>query len=232
MSDAISYEQDAGVATVTLDDGKVNALGVPVLEALHAHLDRAEADGDAVVLTGRTGMFSAGFDLKTFAAGGAELLRMLELGSTLCERILGFPRPVVIAASGHAMAAGAFLLLAADVRIGAEGDFRVGLNETQIGLTLPWSVIEVARYRIPPSHREAAIVAGTIYGPRDAIAPGFLDRVVAPDAVLASAQEEAARLGAFDPGAYAGNKLRLRGPAVEAVRAGTQRMVEELGALR
>lgn len=230
MTDVVKYDSAEGVATITLNDGKANALGVGVLEALHAAFDRAEEEGAAVLLTGREGLFSAGFDLKVFAAGGDQLIRMLELGAQLIRRILSFPRPVVIGAGGHAMAAGAFLLLSADVRIGADGPFRIGLNETQIGLTLPWPVIEVARYRIDPAKLDEAVVAATVYEPEGAVAAGYLDRVVAPEALLSEASAAAAALAALDARAYADNKQRLRGPTIEAVDAGIERMMQEFGA--
>jgi enoyl-CoA hydratase len=231
MTDSVRYELDGPVAAITIDDGKVNALGTPVLEAVLAGLDQAERDGAAVVLSGRAGTFSAGFDLKTFAVGGAALVRMLELGATLSERILAFPRPVVVGATGHALAAGAFLLLAADVRLGAAGDFRIGLNETRIGLTLPWFVVELARHRLAPGHLDAAIVHATIYSPADAVAPGYLDRVVASDSLAAEARATATALTELDPRAFADNKARLREPAVAAVAAGRERMMGELRAL-
>jgi enoyl-CoA hydratase/carnithine racemase len=230
MSDVVAYEQADGIATVRIDDGKVNALGLGVLDALHGAFDRAEDEGAAVLLTGRDGYFSAGFDLKVFATGGRDLVRMLELGATLMHRILAFRRPVVIAASGHAMAAGAFLLLAADVRVGAAGGYRIGLNETQIGLTLPWPVIEVARFRIDPSRRDEAVVAATVYDPDGAVAVGYLDRVVDAGALADEATRTAAALAALDARAYADNKQRLRGPAIDAVQAGIERMMVELEA--
>lgn len=218
------------VTTITLDHGKANALSIEVLEELHAQFDRAEADGAAVLFTGRPGLFSAGFDLKVFQQGGEALVRMLELGARLMARIFSFPRPVVIAAPGHAMAAGAFLLLAADVRIGADGDFRVGLNETQIGLTLPWPVIELARYRLAPAHWDESVVAATIYTPADAVAPGFLDRVASPDDLLDDANATVERLAALNTDAYAANKARLRGPTAEALDAAIERMMDEFRA--
>lgn len=226
-----TYEQQDGVATVRLDDGKANALGPGVLEELLDAFDRAEEEQAAVLLAGREGMFSAGFDLKVFAAGGREVVRMLELGAGLLERILSFPRPVVIAASGHAMAAGAFLLLAADRRIGADGQFRIGLNETQIGMTLPWPVIEIARYRLSRRHLDEAVVAARIYSPAEAVDVNYLDEVTAPGALEARAREVAQQLAALDARAYADNKARLRGPAIEATATGTKRMLEEFEAL-
>ena len=103
---------------------------------------------------------------------------MLRLGATLAERILAFATPVVIASTGHAVAAGSFLLLAADLRIGVDGPFQIGLNEVKIGLTVPWFVIELARQRLHPAHFSRAVVNATIYGPHEALTAGFLDLVV------------------------------------------------------
>lgn len=112
---------DGRIATITMDDGKANALSLAMLGELHAAFDRAEADEAIVILTGRPDRFSAGFDLAVFSSGGEAIVEMLRLGATLCERILAFPRPVVVACNGHAFAAGAFLALSADARIGVEG---------------------------------------------------------------------------------------------------------------
>jgi enoyl-CoA hydratase len=150
MSELLRYESGDGIATITMDDGKVNALSVSMLQALHGAFDRAQSEQVVVVLTGREGFFSAGFDLKVFAGGDVEqVLEMLNLGATLCERMLSFQRPVIVACNGHAVAAGSFLALSADVRIGVDGPFRLGLNEVKIGLTMPWFAIELARHRRP-----------------------------------------------------------------------------------
>ncbi len=162
MTDLVSYELDGPIATISMDDGKVNAFSIPMLEALHEALDRAERDGAVVVLTGREGYFSAGFDLKTLAGGSELLLEMLTLGATLAERILAFPRPVVCTCTGHAYPAGAFVLLASDMRIGAEGPYRIGLNEVKIGLTVPWFAIELARHRLHPASFDRTVVNATM----------------------------------------------------------------------
>ncbi len=221
MADArlTSYRLDDGVATIALNDGKVNAFSVAMLRSLHDALDRAERDEAIVVLSGREGCFSAGFDLKTFAAGPEQALEMLTLGARATERLLSFPRPVVVAASGHAVAAGAFVLLSADVRIGVDGPFQVGLNEVRIGLTMPWFVIALARGRLHPAHFDAAVVRAQMYAPADAVAAGFLDRVVAPDELRAAAAETAGALSQLDARAHRETKLRARGEQLERVRA-------------
>ena len=145
---------------------------------------------------------------------------MLTLGATLCERILSFPTPVLVASSGHAIAAGSFLLLAADLRIGAEGPFKIGLNEAQIGLTVPLFVVELARQRLAPSDFSRALVTAAMYAPDEAVAAGFLDRVVPAAELDLASREAAAQLATLDPEAHQATKLRVRGEALKAVRAG------------
>ncbi len=220
MSEPVTYELRDGVARITLDDGKVNALSIPTLEAVHAALDRAEADEAVVLLTGREGYLSAGFDLKVFQQQPERIVEMLTLGATLSERILAFPTPVLAAASGHAIAAGSFLLLAADLRIGAEGPFKIGLNEVQIGLTLPLFAVELARQRLSPAEFNRGLVTATMYAPGEALAAGFLDRVVPASELDAVASEAAAQLATLDPAAHRATKLRVRERALRAVHEG------------
>ena len=202
-----------------MDDGKVNAFSIAMLEALHAALDQAERDEAVVVLGGREKYFSAGFDLKGFSSGLDGLLEMLTLGATLAERILSFPRPVVAACGGHAIAAGSFVLLAADMRIGVDGPFQIGLNEVKIGLTVPWFAVELARYRLHPTHFDRAVVSATMYSPQEAILPGFLDRVVSADELQTSSMQAAAQLGELNAAAHAATKLRARANALKALRS-------------
>jgi enoyl-CoA hydratase len=218
MTELASYERSGPIATIAMDDGKANPLSVPMLRAVHAAFDRAERDGVVVVLTGRDGYFSAGFDLNVFATGGEQVLAMLTLGATLSERILSFPRPVVTACSGHAVAGGAFLPLSADVRIGAQGPFQIGLSEVRIGMTVPWFAIEIARQRLHPAHFDRAVVGAAMYGPTDAIAAGFLDSVVARGELRSASLQAAEALAELDPGAHAATKLRTRAKALKAVR--------------
>src|SRR6266567_6223635 len=110
----VSYRLEGSVATITMDDGKVNCLSMRMLTELNAALDRAMADRAVVVLTGRPGVFSAGLDLPVLRAGGAAAFAMLRAGFELAARILSFPAPVLVACTGHAVAMGAFLLLSGD----------------------------------------------------------------------------------------------------------------------
>jgi enoyl-CoA hydratase len=232
MSDLTTYELDGPIATITMDDGKVNAFSIPMLQALHEALDRAERDDAMVVLTGREGYFSAGFDLKVFASGDVErVIEMLRLGATLTERILSFKTPVLAACNGHAVAAGSFVLLAADLRIGTEGPFRLGLNEVKIGLTMPWFAIELARQRLQPAAFSRAVVTAHMYGPEEARGAGFLDRVVNAEELRATSLAEATELAGLNAAAHAATKLRARKDSLAAIRAAieSELTVEGLG---
>jgi enoyl-CoA hydratase len=226
MTEILRYERSDSVATITMDDGKVNCISLAMLAELNRALDQAEEDKAVVVLTGRDGMFSGGFDLETFKQGGEPLYQMLRGGADLASRILSFPRPVVIACNGHAIAMGAFLAMSGDVRIGAAGDFKLVCNEVAIGLTVPRALIEITRSRLAPSHFNRALATAETYSPEGAAEAGFLDRVV-PAADLAKEAASAARgLRKLNARAHAQTKLLVREHALEAIRAGT---ASELG---
>ncbi len=148
-----------------MDDGKVNVFSPGMLQGLHEAFDMAERDETVVVLTGRPGAFSAGFDLRVLAGPRADALALLRLGATLAGRILAFPAPVAASCSGHAFPAGAFLLMAADVRLGADGPFQLGLNEVRLGLTLPLFAAVLARHRLTPAAFDRAAVTGSLLDP-------------------------------------------------------------------
>jgi enoyl-CoA hydratase len=220
MTELATYELDERIATITIDDGKVNAFSIPMLQAIHAAFDQAERDGAIVILTGRENYFSAGFDLKVFAGGDvAQVIEMLTLGATLAERILSFATPVITTCSGHTVAAGAFLPLAADLRIGTDGPFRVGLNEVKIGLTVPWFVIELARQRLHPAELNRSVISATMYNPSEAVTAGFFDRIVPSDELLPASLAAAAELAELNPAAHAATKLRVRGNSLKAIRS-------------
>src|ERR1700679_2164148 len=178
----VSYHCDDAIATITIDDGKVNALSLAVLAELDAALSRAEQDDAVVILAGRDGVFSAGFDLPVLRGGGPDALAMLRAGFELAARLLAFPRPVVIACTGHAVAMGVFLLLCGDYRVGAAGPYKITANEVAIGLTMPRAAVEICRQRLTPAHFNRAVILAEAFTPGGAVAAGFLDQTVeAPD---------------------------------------------------
>jgi enoyl-CoA hydratase len=220
MSELTTYALADGVATITLDDGKVNALSPAMLGSIGERLGQAEADGAIVVLRGRASTLSAGFDLRT---PPEEWPAMVEGGARLAERLFSFPHPVVAASPGNAIAMGAFVLLSCDVRIGVAGEHRIGLNEVAIGLTVPWFGIELARHRLARPFFDRCTITGTLLGPDEALAAGFLDRVVAPEDLDAAVAETTDALAGLDRSAHAATKLRTRGAALEALRDGIAR---------
>jgi enoyl-CoA hydratase len=219
MATLATYQFDGSTATIAMDDGKVNVLSPRMLDELDGALDRAAADAAVVVLTGREGVFSAGFDLAVLRGGGDEAVRMLQAGFRLAERILSFPNPVVIACPGHAIAMGVFLVLSADYRIGVTGPYKLVANEVAIGLTMPRAAAEICRQRLAPAAFNRAVILAEPFSPESAVAAGFLDRVVQPSELDEVARTTAAQLAGLDRIAHAATKLRTREQALTALRA-------------
>lgn len=229
---SLHYEILGRVAVLRLDDGKANALTPDAVAAFHPALDRARAEAGAVVLAGRPGRFSAGFDLATLSSGPEAAVGLLAAGARLALRLYVHPQPVVAACTGHAIAMGALLLLAADRRIGAAGQAKIGLNEVAIGLTLPRFGVELARDRLARRHLTGAAVLATIYDPASACEAGFLDRLVKPERVVEDAVSEAEHLAGLDPAALAGTKQRLRAERAAELEASLEADLQAVLAAR
>lgn len=215
----VTYRLQDSIATITMDDGKMNVLSPEMFSEINGAFDRAKADRAVVVFTGREGVFSAGFDLRVLRAGGPEAPKMVRTGFELAERLLAFPAPVVIACTGHAIAMGVFLLLSGDYRVGAAGAHRIGANEVAIGITMPFFGVEMCRQRLAPAHFHRAVINAEMYGPEDAVVAGFLDRVVPAAELENGARSTAAQLAKLDIDVYTATKLRARDHALKAVRA-------------
>lgn len=220
MSDTVSLTVTDGVAVITMDDGKANAVSLALQAGVNAALDQAEEQKLPVVLTGRAGFFSAGFDLKTLAASGQPAVDMLHGGIDLAIRLLSFPTPVVIASPGHAIAMGVFLSLCGDYRIGVSGRYRYVANEVAIGMAMPFSTIEILRQRVTPAALTRAVLLAEVFTPENAVANGFLDEVVDESELMPRALEFAASLASLDATAHAVSKKRLRAELLESMRAG------------
>lgn len=208
------------LALIRIDDGKANAVSMDFISELHAALDAAETSAKAIVLLGRPDRFSAGFDLRVMQNDPSAAARLVNEGGKLMLRLFECPKPVVAGCTGHALAAGALLLLSCDTRIGAAGDYKLGLNETAIGMTLPHYGIELPRARLRPDKFTEAVIQARIYDPDGAAEAGFLDRVVALEVVEAAVIETANLLKQLPASAYAGNKRLIRKPALDALHAG------------
>lgn len=229
MTSTVGYELTESVATITLDDGKVNVLGPAMQAAINEGLDRAETDGaKAVVIAGNSRVFSGGFDLTVFSSGDATAaLGMLAGGFELSVRCLTFPTPVVMAATGPAIAMGSFLLLSGDHRIGAPKS-RCQAIEVAIGMTIPIAALEIMRLRLTPSAFDRGASMAATYAGDEALAGGWLDEIVEADRVVARAQEVAAEAAStLHPGAHLATKLKARDGALKAIRAGIDGLATE-----
>ena len=225
---AVTYELQGRVALVTVDDGKANAISHLLAADLHHALARARDEAGAVVIAGRPGRFSAGFDLATMTSSPDAAKELLRVGAELALDIYGFPVPVVVASTGHALAMGAIVLLAADVRIGADGPFKVGMNEVAIGMPVPRFAVELARARLTNAAFTAAVNHATVYDPAGAVAAGYLDRLAEGDDVVGDAMAHADELAErLRPDAFVATRANCRGAQLETMGHGLATDVAE-----
>jgi enoyl-CoA hydratase len=211
----VTYEVRDRIAHVNIDNGKANALSHAVIDGLNDALTKAEDGGEtevgALLISGKPGMLSGGFDLEVMRSGAAAAGKLVTDGGELFSRMFGGPVPIVVACTGHAIAAGALLMMGADARIGARGEFRIGLIETQLGMVLPRWAVELSQERLSPRHFQHATVGAKIYDPDGAADAGFLDAVVPPDALAGAALAEAEQWAKLPRAAYHGQVRMNRG---------------------
>ncbi len=229
MSDLISYQLDDGIATLTLNNGKVNAISPDVIAAFNAALDRAEQDKAIVIITGKPGILSGGYDLKVMTSGPQNAINLVAAGSTLARRMLAHPFPIIVACPGHAVAKGAFILLSSDYRIGVEGAFSIGLNEVQIGMTMHHAGIELARDRLRKSAFHRSVINGEMFDPQSAVDAGFLDKVVPAEQLHATALAVAQQMKKINMTAHKNTKLKVRKALLEALDQAVELDKQHLG---
>jgi enoyl-CoA hydratase len=227
MAALVECKLQSNYTLISMDDGKANALGFDMLAQLGAALDEAEQAAKVVVIAGRPGKFSAGFDLSVMSQGGDGMVQLLRAGAQLSRRLLNFPTPVVLAVSGHALAMGALVLLSADYRVGVHGTYKIGLNEVAIGMTLPYFGVELARARLATTHLGPAVDLARIYDAAGAVEAGYLDEAVSEEDLLARATDLAAQFSTLNMEAHRQTKARTR----EQLNAALQAAIDkELGA--
>ena len=217
MSELVAYALNDGIATLTLANGKVNAISPDVIAAFNQALDQAEADRAVVIITAAPGILSGGYDLKIMTASPESAINLVAQGSTLARRMLAHPYPIVVACPGHAVAKGAFILLSADYRIGCSGAFSIGLNEVQIGMTMHHVGIELARARLTQAAFNRSVINGEMFDPEGAKEAGFLDMVVAPEFLMQTAIERAQALKKINMKAHRNTKLKVRKALLETL---------------
>ncbi|AMR67429.1 MULTISPECIES: crotonase/enoyl-CoA hydratase family protein [Pseudomonadaceae] len=229
MSDLISYQLEDGIATLTLNNGKVNAISPDVIVAFNAALDQAVQDRAVVIITGQPGILSGGYDLKVMTSSPQNAVALVTAGSTLARRMLAHPYPIIVACPGHAIAKGAFILLSADYRIGVEGPFNIGLNEVQIGMTMHHAGIELARDRLRRSAFHRSVINGEIFNPEGAMDAGFLDKVVPAEQLMATAVAAAQQLKKINMTAHKNTKLKVRKAFLETLDKAIELDQQHLG---
>lgn len=229
MNEFVKYKSEENYALITITNGKANAISHEVIAGLNAGFDKALEEDKVVVLTGQPGMFSAGFDLKIMTKSAESAKELVTKGSQLSLRMLSFPKPIIIACSGHAIAKGGFLLLSADYRIGVDGDFKIGLNEVMIGMTMHHAGIVIARARLAHTHLDRSVNNSEIYNPKEAIKAGFLDVIVSSDQLQITAEKAATMFSKLNKKAHAQTKLKVRQPHLIALeKAIAQDLKEEI----
>ncbi len=193
--------------TITMDGPAMNALGTGMMDFVERELDAA--DGGPVLLTGTGKAFSAGLDLREVVSLDVDGMRAF-LGKlvSLCMRIYRHPAPTVALVNGHAIAGGAILALACDVRIGTtDPRARMGLNEVALGLVFPPAILELCRRRIPQASHVEVLLGGQLHSMAAALALGMLDRCEPEPGPVAQAR--LAALASHPPLAYAAMKASL-----------------------
>jgi len=217
MNKFVTYKSAENYAIITIDNGKANAISHEVVAGLNASLDTAAAENKVVILTGKPGIFSAGFDLKVMTASPEAAKELVIKGAKLSLRMLSFPQPIIVACSGHAIAKGAFLLLSADYRIGVVGNFKIGFNEVMIGMTMHNAGIAIAKARLSEVYLNRSVNNAEIYTSKQAIAAGFLDSIVPEDQLLPTAIKVAETSAKLNKKAHAETKLKVRKNHLEAL---------------
>lgn len=219
MSGPLNTAFENDIAILTMDDGRANALGHAMIGALNAALDEAEGKAKALLIAGREKRFCAGFDLDVMGSGPENVRKLVTAGAELLLKLYEYPLPVIMACTGHSLAAGGLLLLAGDTRIGTEGDFRIGLPEVAIGMTMPVFGIELARDRLARNRFSEAVTQARIYGPAEAAAVGYLDEVVPAAALMETAKARAAALAALQQPAFVNTKRKERQATIALIRS-------------
>ena len=231
MADSpITLRKEGKISIITIDDGKANVFGVPMTSALSDALDEIDVKEGAVVIEGRERIYSGGFDLNVIGSNDPDAGRKMTLGGVnVALKAMDFPRPIVAAVTGHAVAMGAIFNCGLDWRVGAKGPFKHGLNEIKDGLTLPIFAIELPRFRLNPNKYQEAAFQSKMYSPEEAIEAGFLDEVADPDKVRERAFQKAEELSVLPNPAYGISKKRDRARVKQYI---SETLEDDLNAIR
>tara|TARA_B100000795_G_scaffold240788_1_gene203159 strand:- start:1719 stop:2396 length:678 start_codon:yes stop_codon:yes gene_type:complete len=220
-----NIKTDENVSIITLDDGKANVFSPTMISEFNLLLDQVPTNKGSLLIHGRPGMFSAGFDLKVMMSGSEPAVQMVQSGFTMLKRVFSFPRPVVAACSGHAIALGAFLLCSSDHRIGAKGEYKVGANELRNNMIVPTPLLEIAKFKLNKSHKQRAILNAEMYSIEDAVEPGYLDEVVDADKVFETALAKAKDLAVLAHPQYNETKKLDQADVIQKISDGIDQIM-------
>tara|TARA_B100000941_G_scaffold103994_1_gene72727 strand:- start:76 stop:768 length:693 start_codon:yes stop_codon:yes gene_type:complete len=204
MSEKLAtIETKDDISIITLNDGKANVFSSQMTQDINYCLDKVSNEKGCLIITGKEGMFSAGFDLKTLQGGDVKLIQEMTLsGFKLLSRIFSFPRPVIAACSGHGIALGTFLLCCCDYRIGIKGDFMLGANEMRTNMVIPHPILELIKFRVAQSHKYRAVLGAEMYSLSDGKNAGLIDEIVEPEDLFRTAMEKAKDLATMGHPSY------------------------------
>lgn len=214
----IHREARGSVTLLRLDHGKVHAVDTELFDELIETLDGLEGvdSARALVVTGTGKAFSAGVDLFRVLDGGRDYLEtFLPALSRGLHRLFTFPRPVVAAINGHAIAGGAILACACDARLMARGSGRIGVPELRVGVPFPSMPLEVLRFAVGARHLQELVYGGATYTPEEGLTRGLVDEVVEPEELLDRAFDRANAYAELPGEAFRMTKEALRRPAIE-----------------
>lgn len=225
----MDYNNTETIVTLSFDDGKANVVGHAFIDALSEALDRAEHEAEedrasALILRGRKGLFSAGFDLREFEKGSAEGAALALRGFKLLIRLYSFPLPLIAASTGHGIAMGAFIIMACDHRLGTTGEFKMSLPETAIGMDLPEVLLALTESRITPQHMTRVALLSEPYDPELALEAGFIDELVSEEELQSRSHSVAQRLGQLPRKQFARNKLAVRADTLNKMQMSVARL--------
>ncbi|MGH2754675.1 MAG: enoyl-CoA hydratase/isomerase family protein [Actinomycetota bacterium] len=216
----LEWELDDGIAVITIDHPPVNALDLELLEAFPRCLGEVEAAAPrAAILTGSGSVFSAGADLlRVLQEGESYIRRAIPHLAETFRSIFTFPRPLVAAVNGHAIAGGAVIACACDHRIAVEDGVKIGFAELRVGVPFPADALEIVRHVTGPRFEEV-VLSGRNYGVDDALDRGLVDAVVSPSRLMDAATEAAERLARIPIDVYRLNKIAMRGPVIARIES-------------
>ena len=219
MTDSIAtLSQENDISIIKLDDGKANAFSYDMLSQVNELLAKVPRDSGALVITGREGLFSGGFDLKTLATGDMEkITKMVQLGYRLLLELFSFDRPIVAAVSGHSIALGLFVTCSADYRIAIDGQYVCQANEVRNNMDIPTQIMEILKARVNKNYFYPAVYHSDAYSMRDSIAVGFIDEVVSEDKFMERVMNKALELSSLPHPFYVNTKHFAQGDVIQKI---------------